>query len=567
MTKQITALPSDGTDETYQKFKQLQAQLDTVNASLKDFGQVSDTLGLSFGKVMQSLEDSLLGPDFSTNMDKTTTAFSDATSAVGKMTAGVSVAATALSGLDNLGKTIMGVINQYSQGKTQGGVLGGVGSLLSSGPVSDALSMIPVVGSIVKPLGDAFSFIGDMFVAQARNIAKSIDQQVTAINNTYQTGQATLQQTINDLEAQRASAISQLSGVKGGQDQLNNLLPGLDQEIASLEEQAANLEKTFEDSVTALMSGGTELQSWTQTWQNINKQVEDHLAAGGNMATANAFLAGTLANQQQTIVDSLVSGQQQAVQDAINLNNLLQQRVDLMRQEQQAEFGIETQNAIEKRESTGVQVASQLANQRYSYNEQLDQLNYQITAAQQKVDLESQVFTIAQSTAALEAESNAMTLYSLQEQLSVYQQMQQIMQATANMTFTGSSFNPSVPGTGITGAGAVSGQPALTPLQLNVTVRGRSQCRKPATVRNLPRQRHHVQGIRKPDGLRRCLRAIVPRSGSSLRFTLTRTSGASPARSRTPCSTTARSARSRASRSSTVCWISLNSPRLIRPRC
>jgi hypothetical protein len=195
--------------------------------------------------------------------------------------------------------------------------------------------------------------------------------------------------------------------------------------------QATTTMKTFQDSVTVLQAGGTELQNWTKTWMDINKQVQDYLAAGGDIATANQFLNDSLAAQTQDVLDNLNGGQQQAIQDAISLNQLVQQRIDLERQEAQTEFGITSQNAIEKRTSVGEQVASQLSNQKYDYNEQLQDLNNQISLDQQKVDLESQVFDIATDTATLQLESNQLTLASLQEQLETYKEMAQILQSFA----------------------------------------------------------------------------------------------------------------------------------------
>lgn len=442
-----------------------------LTQTIANMQKVADSLGLSLTKVKESLESTLLGSDFQANWDKSKQAWDDATDASEKMTAGFSEAADGLSGLTNLGKSITGTINQYEKGRKEGGVIGGVGSLLSSGPVSDALSMVPVVGSIVKPLGEAFSFIGDMFVAQARKIAEQINKEIDAINTDYSEQKINISQAITELKQEEQSAISQLSGVKGGQDQLNKLLPQLDQEIASLQQQADNTKKSFEDTVLQLQSGNTELQQWVQTWQGINKQVADYLASGGSVEVANQFLNEQLQAQLKTMNDNLDQGEQTAIQDAISLNNLLQQRVDLVKQEQQAEFGIMNANAMEKRESYGVQVQSQLAQQRQGYNEQLEALDYQIQTATQKVTLEKQVFDIATDTANLQAQSNALTIQSLNEQLDTYKMMQQIVAGTSGLAFSGSGFAPVIPGTNISGASAISGTPAVN-VTINIDAQG-----------------------------------------------------------------------------------------------
>lgn len=454
-----------------QQIQALKAEIAALTTSLQNMQKVADSLTPSFTQVGETLETSLFGPNFTTNITQLVTDFGNAHTATADLTTGFEGAADGLSALTNVGKTITGVLNQYAQGQKQGGTLGGIGSLLSSGPVSNALSAIPVVGSIVKPLGDAFSFIGDMFVQQAQKIAAQIEKNTQAISTAYSENQITLSQAITQLQAQEQSMITQLSGTKGGSQTLEQDLPALQEQIQSLENQAASTQKVFQDTITQLTAGGTELTSWVQTWQQINQQVANYLAAGGDMNTANAYLQANLQTQLQSVTDSLVQGDQQAIQDAINLNQLLQQRVDLVRQEQETEFGIENQNAIEKRESTGVQVASQLQNQRTSYDEQLDQLNYQITTTQEKVALESQVFSIASDTADLEAQSNELTLYSLNEQLLVYQQMQDIVKSTSGLTFSG-GFTGGIPGTGITGTSGIAGVTAPITLTVNVNANG-----------------------------------------------------------------------------------------------
>jgi hypothetical protein len=446
-----------------QAVKDLTSQLAETGKSLHSLQTIADTLGTSLSKAGQVAENEFLGPDFKSQMQQGLSDWSKADDGIEKLSAGTEVAAAGLSGLTNLANNIMGTINQYEQGRKQGGVIGGIGSVLSSGPISDALSAIPVVGSIVKPLGAAFSFIGDMFVAQAKKIADSINKNIDAINKSYSLGQTTLSQTIADLQKQRDSAVAQLSGVKGGKDQLNKLLPEIDDEMAQLQKQADDLKKSFEDQLSVLQSGGTVLQNWTKSWMDINQQVKDYLDAGGDLSKANQFLNDELAEQSKSLIDSMAQGEQQAIQDALSLNDLIKQRIELQKEEAAAEFGITNYNAIERRTSVGVQVASQLSQQKSQYADQLQSLNDQINLTQQKVTLESQVFSIASDTASLQAQSDALSLASLQDQLEQYKEMQQIIQNIAGLQFGGAFNSGYTPG--LSGSGA-----SASPIVLTVNV-------------------------------------------------------------------------------------------------
>jgi hypothetical protein len=348
--------------------------------------------------------------------------------------------------LKNLWGTITGIINQYEQGRKQGGVLGGVGSLLSSGPVSDLLSSIPVVGAFVKPIGAVFSLLGGLFTAEARRIGEKVKKEISQIEKDYSLGHSSLQDTINKLEAERVSAIQRLSGKKGGKDQLNQILPQLDGQIEQLRKQAEDIRATFDANLDVMLQHGQVLQQWAKTWQDINKQVKDYINAGGDLAKANAFLNAQLAQQRSQLQDDLNSGEKEAIDDAIRLNDLLQQRIDLVKQEQSAEFDLINRDSIERRGSSSISTGMELAQKRADFQKQLGDIDSQISLETQKVSAEKQVFNIASDIAALKERSNALELIALDQQLQKYRQMQDLLRQTAGFTFGGSPDSNFTPG-------------------------------------------------------------------------------------------------------------------------
>lgn len=346
-------------------------------------------------------------------------------------TDGTSALSVAFKGFDNTAQSLAKGFNTFKnaasavvQGYKQGGVAGAIGA-----GAQQVGSMVGGPwGAVISAVGSAISMIGDMFTAHARHIAEDISKAFSDTMTKYQQGESTLSATLQAVQQERMQAIQQLSGVKGGQDQLNKLLPQFDSEIAQLQKQIQDIETKFVESTHALELNNSALSDFYNTWVNINKQITDYINAGGDAATAQKFLSDSLRQQLQTATDNYNSGFQTAVQDALQLNDILQQRVDLIKQEAQSEFNIINADAIERRESGAVLAGTQLNEQRQQYQKQLDALNTQISLTQQKVDLESTIYSINMSIADLHARDNALQIAALQEQIQKAQAYKEIMQ-------------------------------------------------------------------------------------------------------------------------------------------
>ena len=95
----------------------------------------------------------------------------------------------------------------------RGGLLGIIGSATRS-----VGSVIPgPLGFVVRGIGSVFASIGraisGLFTQAARDIARQIRRHFEQITTAYREGSATLGQTIESLEAERASAIRRLSQI------------------------------------------------------------------------------------------------------------------------------------------------------------------------------------------------------------------------------------------------------------------------------------------------------------------------------------------------------------------
>jgi hypothetical protein len=365
--------------------------------------------------------------------------------------------------LQGLASAVTGAVSAYQKG----GAVGAAGSLLSNksfdeglgsliGKVSESVGkMVPVIGPLI---GGMFSAISSLFSAGIQQMVQNINDKIAAINEQAKIGQITLSQQITELQQEKQDAINQLGGSKkkGASSELKKILTSLNDEIAQLQKQQHDIITNFNQIVAAASLGTPVFQQWYQTWDQINRQVKQYIDAGGSLTTAAQFLTQQLQQQRQSLQDQLNQADQTAIGDAIQLNNLLLQRVQMMKQEAETEFGLINGDSAERRTSNAVKLGTELTKQRAQYAQQLTDLNNQISLEQQKVDAESKIFDINKSIADLQKASNALTIASLDEQLAKYQDMAKILASTASLQFAASSLNPY---TGATATLPIPGEP------------------------------------------------------------------------------------------------------------
>jgi hypothetical protein len=320
--------------------------------------------------------------------------------------------------------TITNFINAFQKGYASGGVLGGIGGVLGEAAKIDPE---PISRGILQIGSVVFGFIGGLFTKEAKRIGEQISKEVNATLKSFNTGGATLIDTIRALERERQEAITRLSGKKGGKDELNKILPDIDEKLASLKDQQKTLLDSFNEQLSVMRLQSDVLGNVLKTWQDINKQVKDYIGAGGSAAAAAEFLSLSLAKIRQQNIDDLNQGEQQAIGDALQLNELLQQRIKLQNDFNKQQFDLINADSLERRAAGSVSRGQQLAQQKKDFDDQLSQLNAQITGTQQKVSLEKQVFNLVSDTAALQQRQNQLNIIALQEQIQKWKDMQTVI--------------------------------------------------------------------------------------------------------------------------------------------
>lgn len=328
-------------------------------------------------------------------------------------------------------KDVTGAVSAVKQGISQGGVLGGIGAGVSS--VSGIVGAVnPLAGAIVGFAGTILSTIGDMFTAEARHIAEEIQRQYTLTMQAYQDNTQTASLTLQQVEQEKQNAISQLSGVKGGQDQLSKLLPQLDSTIAQLKQGIASTLDTFNLAMATMSSNNASsgltgpIGAMEQQWASVNKQVQQYIAAGGQASTAYQYLSDSLTGLKQQAGNALLTGEQTAIQDALQLNDLLQQRILIEKQQSMSNFSLLTQDSVERRGSNAVNIGVQLQLQKQQQALQMQTMNSQITGLQQQVYQYQQIYQISSNTADLLSTQNRLQSEALAQQISQLQQYAEI---------------------------------------------------------------------------------------------------------------------------------------------
>lgn len=402
-------------------------RLGVTGKALDDFKQKATEAGLVWQQASEAVKDATPQGKantptrdtqnvYSTVFGDQIQSFDDLKEHMSSFSGAVDVAATAM-------KNLPGIIGGIVQSFKSGGVAGGIGSIMST-----VGSFIPgPVGAVLQIGGGILSAISGMFTAAARRIAEQIKKDIKRITDEYQLGQLGLAQTIQQLQQKRDEAVRRLSGKKGGKDELNKLLDQLDPEIAQLQKQQKDIFHNFEDQLTQLRVHDSELQGFLKTWMDINKQVKEYIDAGGSMAKAQEFLSLQLQQIRDDANKNLRDGEQQAIKDAIQLNDLLKQRQNLIDNFNKQKFDLVNADAIERRGAGAVSRGLQLAQAQKDFQSQLDDLNTQIDLQTKTVEKERQVFQIATDITELHQEDNALTLASLDDQISKWQQMKEIV--------------------------------------------------------------------------------------------------------------------------------------------
>ncbi len=260
-------------------------------------------------------------------------------------------------------------------------------------------------GSVLRGVGGALSSIGrlitDLFSRAARNIARSIRAEMSATLAGFHAGAIALAEAIRQIETDREEAIRRLSGRKGGRKELEQLLPGIDSALAQLRDQQSAIFEQFDSRLEMLRTGAAFRDVAADVREAVG-QYRAYVDAGGDLASANEFLSRSLEEIRSQSAADLAAGETQAIEDALELNDLLREREQLLAQFAADEQAIRSRGVLERQLTVAQQKSAELEALRQQRDERLADLDQNIRLQQRKVDSEARVFDLARDRVALE---------------------------------------------------------------------------------------------------------------------------------------------------------------------
>lgn len=279
-------------DPTSEAWFKLDEEIAAVMKRISGLEPVTKTWGQMFANTMQSLGSHL----------------SEFKSSLGAV-------ATDLGGVIRSVEAIGKVETTDAAGKAAGAagsIAGGIGAIFSSGK-SFFTQGIPIFGAIASSVLGLAGAVAGLFTAAAKKMAAEIDTQVKAIvSATDQAG--TYAAGIMQLQAQYNQAVSSLSGKKGGQKQLDTLLPVITQQIEALQAKQKEIVDSFNKALNDLklnlsnVNLGKTFDALYNSVAAAEKAVNDFLNATGKtpeaMQKVQDFLNATAQQMSQDWQDA-----------------------------------------------------------------------------------------------------------------------------------------------------------------------------------------------------------------------------------------------------------------------
>lgn len=302
-----------------------------------------------------------------------------------------------------------------SAGAFGGGVSGAglgqaAGSSLgqSGGPLSSLGSFAGPFGALIGAgIGSA---LGGIMGQKQEEVTRDINQlnvSYKTIMNNYSANNASLKQTITNLQQLIAQAQADQASTKKGGSQFADLIKSYNEQIQQLQDQATQTMAQL-SSQLAVITSPVPFQSLLSSIQSVIQQYSQFAGSAQNatdLANANQFLASSLANIGEQYKETLLQNEVSAIADALHLNDLYSQRNALQLQFLQSTEQIMGQGTLTRQITQSQSKFSQLYTLDVNHQNQLDALNQEINVTQYKVQAEQQIFDLATTKQGLEQQT------------------------------------------------------------------------------------------------------------------------------------------------------------------
>lgn len=296
------------------------------------------------------------------------------------------------------------------------GILGGIANHdIGQGIAgfSGLASLIPGVGPFLagglQILGGIFSFFGAAARKKTQEMAQAITAGIEDLKHAISTGAIGLGEGIRELQQKLIDARNQLSGRKGGKEELAKIQQNIDDEIKQLREQAKKVQDDFRAQLDLLrqpaglrdtINAVRDIQQKAREFINSFENKADALAA---IKEAQEFVHRSLQELKDNIVKTL-GGLQQDLKDATEKFALDEKAILL-------------EGRIDPAVSEAESKRQRLVQLERDFQKQRLDLEQQISAEQQKLDFVNQRFKFEERIAIL-AQKGADALGAAADKLS-----------------------------------------------------------------------------------------------------------------------------------------------------
>jgi len=372
------------------------------------------------------------------------------------------------------------------------GAIGAVGSFIQStagastttgGAVGGALSGMSM-GSMFGPWGALAGAVGGgIFGGIMGNKAASATKQLNDLKTTFNnlmvqmnenlTG---LNQTIQQAEQLRQKTASVNTGKSSSaKQQKQQQLDQMDQTLQQLKEKQKQVLQQMQQDLDTLRVP-TAYQEWLGGLQQILAQYKQFAEAAQttqDLANAQEYLTDSVKQWAVTQGDQVRQSEIDAINNAIQLNQLYQQRQTLMEDFGKQEQQILSGGVLTRTASASATKAGQLGDLQRNFNQQMDQLNQEIAVSQYKLQSQQQIFNLASTQAGLETQVLQLQFQQIDEQTASTGALENLLNTVKNTPMSQLATMPQLLGAlGLPYSGPSAAQvgPQVGPLTANAPV-------------------------------------------------------------------------------------------------
>lgn len=322
-----------------------------------------------------------------------------------------------ISAIDNFSSAIL---NAHSAiGGAAGGATAGAGMGNMLKQIFPALGPFGAIGGAV---------IGGVMGAVVGNKQAQVTRQITTFQDAFKGIMREFAQNTNNLQSTIESIsgliqqvqVAQSNSKKGG-SQFQQLITQYQDQLQQLQNQQMAVIRNMEEQV-ALMSTPLPDQGFVSDLQSIMKQYIQFIGAArpgtNDLADAMTYLNEATAKYAATISEQVLQDNTQAINDALQLNDLIYQRNQMILQYNNSVSAALSAGVL-TRQMTRAQTAGQAVQQlTIEYTRQREQIDEQIAASKARVTAETHIFNLATTRVGLENQlltaQNAQTLLDMQ---------------------------------------------------------------------------------------------------------------------------------------------------------